>query len=82
VEPSNGTASRAGVATKNRHQRAQPLPSALDGGSETSQFDWRNLLVSPCPLRHFVVALGGGLFAEGTIGGLILSVEVGPFGFM
>jgi ABC-type xylose transport system permease subunit len=32
--------------------------------------------------RHFVVALGGPLFAAGTIGGLILSVEVGPFGFM
>lgn len=32
--------------------------------------------------RHFVVALGGALFAAGTIGGLILSVEVGLFGFM
>jgi hypothetical protein len=29
-----------------------------------------------------VVALGGPLFAAGTIGGLILSVDVGPFGFM
>jgi hypothetical protein len=33
-------------------------------------------------LRHFVVALGGALFAAGTVGDLILSVEVGLFGFM
>jgi hypothetical protein len=32
--------------------------------------------------RHSLVALGGALFAAGTIGGLILSVEVGLFGFM
>jgi hypothetical protein len=31
--------------------------------------------------RHYLVALAGALFAAGTIGGLILSVEVGLFGF-
>ena len=31
--------------------------------------------------RHYRVALAGALFAAGTIGGLVLSVEVGLFGF-
>jgi hypothetical protein len=31
--------------------------------------------------RHFVVALGGAIFAASTIGGLIVSVEFGLFGF-
>jgi hypothetical protein len=31
--------------------------------------------------RHYAIALAGALFAAGTIGGLVLSVEVGLFGF-
>jgi hypothetical protein len=31
--------------------------------------------------RHFLVARAGALFAAGTIGGLLVSVEIGLFGF-
>ncbi|HEY7915959.1 MAG TPA: hypothetical protein VIC86_03185 [Acidimicrobiales bacterium] len=31
--------------------------------------------------RHFLVALAGALFAAATIGGLVISVEIGLFGF-
>ena len=39
------------------------------------------LAITVTVFRHLVILIGGALFAIGTIGGLLLSVNVGLFGF-